>query len=456
MEKQIGWIVLVICAILVFPYLALSFYNHPSADDYLVTVPAIQWGPITATLGWYHSWSARFSANLILAVNPLVFHSLVGYQLLAWAILAFVCFGFWKFQAAVFPRQQPINRLSLSALCTLVYFSTNSSLVEGLYYFSGAACYQPAHALLLVLAGWVVQQKPLDSIRDWKINHFIIIGFQGGILILIAGFNEVAMAFQLALTGGLCFFYFLEKKKINLHFGLLFLASLIGVALVLFAPATFYRMEASQSFHRGLGEVLWLSFTGFFSFLGQWLKIAAFSLLLVFWVALQEEIFLPVLRRHNLVLISAFSFLLMIFCFAPSYLGEGTVQGRTANALEFFFLFLFFINALLWKKSLPGFSLIPSVALKYVPVLVAVLVLFSPNNLQAWNDLLSGEGKAFHLERMHRIHLTETATGDSVVVPPLVHRPKTIFFGDIGIFPQPWYDNFYAQYHGKKSIQLKK
>lgn len=456
MEKQIGWIVLAICAVLVFPYLALSFYNHPSADDYLVAVPAIQWGPITATLGWYHSWSARFSANLLLAINPLVFHSLLGYQLLAWAIFGFVGFGFWKFQKAVFPRQLPITRLSLSALCTLVYFSSNSSLVEGLYYFAGAACYQPAHAFLLILGGWMVQQKPLETFRELNLKNLFIIGFQGGILILIAGFNEVAMAFQLALTAALSFFYFLEKRKISLHYSLLFVASLLGTGLVLLAPATFYRMEASQSFHRGLGEVLWLSFTGFFSFLGQWLKIAAFSLFLVFWVAQQEEISLPVLKRQNLVLISAFSFLLMIFCFAPSYLGEGTVQGRTANALEFFFLFLFFINSLLWKKSLPGFSLIPSDKLKYVPVLVAVLVLFSPNNLQAWNDLLSGEGKAFHLERMNRIHLTEAASGDSVEVPPIVHRPKTIFFGDIGIFPQPWYDNFYAQYHGKKSIQLKK
>lgn len=456
MEKQIGWIVLAICGILVFPYLALSFYNHPSADDYLVTVPAIQWGPITATLGWYHSWSARFSANLILAINPLVFHSLLGYQLLAWGILGFVGFGFWKFQSAVFLRQHPVSRLSLAALCTLVYFSANSSLVEGLYYFAGAACYQPAHALLLILAGWLIQQKPLETFTELNIKNLLIIGFQGGILVLIAGFNEVAMAFQLALTGGLCLFYFLEKKKISLHYSLLFIAAILGTAMVLFAPATFYRMEASQSFHRSLGEVLGLSFMGFFSFLGQWLSIAAFSLLLLFWVAQNEEISLPVLKRQNLILLSVLSLFLMVCCFAPSYLGEGTVQGRTANALEFFFLFLFLINTLLWKKSLPGFSLIPMARLRYIPVLVAMLVLFSPNNLKAWNDFVSGEGKAYHLEQMNRIHLTETSPGDSVVVPPIAHRPKTIFFGDIGIFPQPWYDNFYAQYHGKKSIQLKK
>lgn len=454
MEKKLGWGLILVCAVLAFPFLAMAFFNHPSADDYLVTVPAMQWGPITATLGWYYSWSCRFSANLILTLNPLVFKSLPGYQLLAWALLAFLVFGFWRFLKSVFPNLNPLHQFGLALLSALVYFCANPALVEALYYFSGAVCYQPAHALFLILAGMLIGKKPFQRISDLKLTDLFSLALKGGLIIAIAGFNEVAMAYQLGLLGSLVLFYFLENRKINLEYSLLFVFGLIGAALIVFSPATFYRMEASNSFHRGMSEVVQLSLLGFFKSLFEWIKVSAFFLLLVYWILIREPNAMPVLKKSNLVLISILSFLLMIFCFVPSFLGEGTIQGRTANSLEFLFLFLVLINALLWRKVVPFKQEIPNKRLKYLPLVIAFLAIASPNSTQAWSDLLSGVGKAFHNERMERIRLLETTPGDSVWVPPIVHRPKTVFFGDIGIFPQPWYDNFVAQYHGKKFIHL--
>lgn len=454
MEKKLGWALILICLILAVPYLAMAFYNHPSADDYLVAVPAMQWGPITATLGWYYSWSCRFSANLILTLNPMVFKSLVGYQLLAWALIAFLVYGFWQFLKSVFPKQNLLNRLGLALLSSLVYFSATPALVEALYYFSGAVCYQPAHALLLILASMVIGKEPFHHISDLNLKNWISLGLKGAIIVFIAGFNEVAMAFQLAMLGSLVLFYFLENGKINLEYSLLFVAGLIGAALIVFSPATFYRMEASHSFHRGMGEVIQLSFLGFFKSLFQWIKVSAFLLLMVYWVLNREPNAMPVLKKSNRILISVFSFLLMIFCFIPSFLGEGTIQGRTENSLEFLFLFLFLVNILIWKKAIPNQSEPANPRLSYLPFVIALLGISSTNSIQAWSDLLSGEGKAFHTERMERIRILETTPGDSVWVPPIVSRPKTVFFGDIGIFPQPWYDNFVAQYHGKKFIHL--
>lgn len=448
------WITTGLSLILALPFLALALYNHPSADDFLVTVPAIEWGPITSTLGWYKSWSARFSASFVLANNPLVFHSLLGYQLMAWAILAFLCAGFWKFLGSVFPGFSSLKLFSLALLSTLVYATATHSVVETLYYFAGAACYQPAHALFLILAGMLIGQQPIRKISELNVKSLFSLALKSGIIILIAGFNEVAMAYQLALIGGLVFFYFLETKKVNLEFSILFLVALFGAALVIFSPATFYRMEASQSFHRGLGDVIQLSIIGLFEHLFKWLKVASFVLLIAFWIINDEKNAMPQLKRLNLILISIFSVLLMIVCFMPSFMGEGMVQGRTANSLQFLFLFLLLINVFLWKKALT-FSPKPlGNRLVYLPVFIAALAIFSPNSMQAWNDWFTGEAKAYNEEKMERIHLIETSVSDSVWVQPIVHRPKTIFFGDIGIFPQPWYDNFYAMYYGKKFIHL--
>lgn len=454
MDKKTGWLLILVCGVLAFPFLALAFYNHPSADDYLVAIPAMQWGPITATLGWYYSWSCRFSANLLLTINPMVFNSLLGYQLLAWAIIGFLILGFWQFLKAVFPTQTFQNRLGLAILSALVYFSATPSPVEALYYFTGAVCYQPANALFLILAGLLIGREPLLRISQLDLKEWFFLGLKGGIIIALAGFNEVAMAFQLAIFGSLILVYFLEKGRINLEFSLLFLFGLAGAALIIFSPATFYRMEASKSFHREYGEVLQMSVFGFFQSVFQWFKVSAFFLLLVYWILIREPNALPVLKKSSRILVAVLSFLLMIFCFIPSFLGEGTIQGRTANFLQFLFLFLVILNGLLWRRANWVLAESPNRILVYLPLIIAFLAIASPNSTQAWSDLLTGEGKAFHAERMERIRLLETAPGDSVWVPPIIHRPKTIFFGDIGVFPQPWYDNFVAQYHGKKFIHL--
>ena len=150
---------------------------------------------------------------------------------------------------------------------------------------------------------------------------------------------------------------------------------------------------------------------------------------------------------------------LSIFCFVPSFLGEGLIQGRTANALIFNFLILYLVNVVFWKQSLEAnktysFSLNKTKITISILSLIVLSIYSSPNYLQAIKDLSSGEAKEFDIERTERARLVENSTSDSVWVMPIKHFPKTIFFGDIGIYPEPWYDNFYAQYYGKKSISL--
>lgn len=457
-KPEIKWItplVLLLGMGLFLPLGVLAFYNHPAADDFLVAIPAMESGPITAMLGWYQSWSCRYSASFLLSISPLAYQSLIGYQMMAVAVFALLFWGFWAFSGSVFHNITNKSRLQISLLSTLIYFLTTPNLVQAAYYQSGAVCYQPAHILLLWLSAMLVNQKPVSGFDELSFSKLVSLAIKSAFIILIAGFNEVAMAFQLALLGGLSLVFFLENRKLNFEYAYLFFIGLIGAALIVFSPATFYRMEASQSFERSYGVVLWQSVAGFFEFLLQWLKVAAFSLLLVFWAMAKEKINLPVLKKSSLWVMSLSSFLLMIFSFAPSYLGEGVVQGRTANSLLFFFLFLFLVNMLFWKKKWETKAMVGSNSWQpYLPLAVVLLGFASPNSMQAWNDWLSGEGKAYHEEQMERIRLTETAAGDSVWVPPIVHRPKTIFFGDIGVFPQPWYDNYYARYHGKKFIHL--
>jgi hypothetical protein len=82
------------------------------------------------------------------------------------------------------------------------------------------------------------------------------------------------------------------------------------------------------------------------------------------------------------------------------------------------------------------------------------LIPFGKNYFPAWNDLLTGTAKTYNQERNARIACLQQTKGDSVWVKPVSAKPVSLFVGDVGDYPQPWYDNHVAIYYGKKFIHL--
>jgi hypothetical protein len=240
---------------------------------------------------------------------------------------------------------------------------------------------------------------------------------------------------------------------------LLLLASVAAAILILKSPATFYRMEASGSFSRDFGEVGLLAFSGMMNALAGWFSSIS-MLLFLFWVLLflpEEGTFqLPDQFRFLRLPMSLASLLVFYFCFIPSFLGEGMLQGRTENSLFFLFLVLFFLNILLWKLQLRRLIAIPNWISRLLPMVLVSSLSFSPAFRLALFDWWRGDAKEYAAERDNRDRQMRETTGDSVWVKPLLHKPKSLFVSDIGDYPDPWYDNHYAALFGKKWVQLEK
>ena len=454
------WIIFSLCLLILLPFLAIAFYNHPSADDYICVIPAMQWGPITTTLGWYFSWSSRFTSAFFISLNPLVYNWLTGYQLNAWLLMAMVSSGFFFWFRAVSRFSSFPALASLAILAFTAYLATVPSMVEAFYYLSGAICYQPANSFLLFLVGWWFFNIPLPTFSHLNFRSVLVLGIQSFLLFLIAGTNEMAMMFGLSLSGGLWLYRLITDKKWHPGLALLFLASIFSTGLVIFSPATYYRMQASSSLKRSLGDVLTNSAAGYLEYVGVWLSNPAFLLCSVLLLFIQVSDRVPLLKRPWLIALTSLSVLLSAFCFVPSFLGEGMVQGRTANALLFNFFLLYMLNVVFWKRNLFTSTVSgltePTLSLPVRILMLATVlsVLLTSNFRNVFNDLNSGDAAAYNQERLERIRQVETSVSDSIWVQPVQHRPKTIFFGEIGDYPQPWYDNFYAVYHGKKFIHL--
>jgi hypothetical protein len=438
----------------ILPLLLLSFYAHPAADDFPISETARDWGSYTTVVGYYKCWSARYTSLFLMSLNPLAFGWFKGYKLGAPLLVAGLFFSllyfFRRFSAG------RLRAFTLTSVLLTVFLLNLPDLSGGLYYLGGSLFYQPGNMLLVLLAGSLIQFPPPLSLYGLSPSRWLAGAVQGLLLILLAGSNEIGMMLSLAIpVVGFLLQWYWEKKPVFSWLLFLFL-SVACTIIILKSPATFYRMEASGSFERNMADAGLLAFRGMMQAVSGWLTspsmLAGIAVLFFFSGEVASEMSLPFSLRIFAMLSSL---LLFYACFLPSFLGEGLLQGHTENSLLFLFLFLLFLNLQLWKK--PFLSAINSQTLK--PVLLAGLMLalpFSPGFRQAVADLWSGEAAAYSAERDRRDSLMRNTPGDTVWVEALKHKPKSLFAGDIGDYPDPWYDNHFAAMYGKKWVGLKK
>jgi hypothetical protein len=131
------------------------------------------------------------------------------------------------------------------------------------------------------------------------------------------------------------------------------------------------------------------------------------------------------------------------------------LQGRTENSLLFLFILLSTFNLALWKNHIS----MPEQVFKLKPFLLTlsfISLLLAPAFRLAVGDLWSGEAAAYSGERDVRHRLMQETHGDTVRIPAIRHKPKSLFAGDIGDYPEPWYDNHFAALYGKKWVELQK
>ena len=435
------------------PLAFLCLFSHPAADDFPISHTARDWGSYTSVVGYYKCWSARYTSIFLMSVNPLVFGSFFGYKLIPILVMAglflsvrFFLTGLWGSGKSILP---------LAILMTLVFLLSMSDLSGGLYYLGGSLFYQPGNMLLAVLIGSLFRNPPPPSLLGLNLKSWANGIVQGFLLILLVGCNEICMMLAMAISGTGLFFELFLRKKVSAGWVLLLMVSSIAALIVLKSPATFYRMEANGGFGRNWPEIFMNASNGMFMAFFHWFSSPALPVFLLL-AAIMPLTPLEKLNLNKFIRwgISAGSFLLFFICFLPSFLGEGLLQGRTENTLLFLFLILFLLNLRIWKSQWKTEIIYEKTKSWLVPAFFISLCL-SPAFLLAISDLVSGEAAAFSAERDYRDSVMRNTPGDSIWIEPLRHKPKSLVAGDIGDYPDPWYDNHFAELYGKRFVHLK-
>jgi hypothetical protein len=157
-----------------------------------------------------------------------------------------------------------------------------------------------------------------------------------------------------------------------------------------------------------------------------------------------------------LIVISFYCFLFMPFIYQT---GSISVPGRVVNLIQFYFIFCFFLGAIL--TSFYFLATEASISDRSLFFLFGFVFIFSffqlsiPNKIEhAWMDLLRGKAKSYSLSVNERIRFIKLAPNHSVMVPPLTEKPSSIYITDIEADSTNWKNISFANHYGLKSIVL--
>lgn len=448
------------------PFLLLTQFIHPVADDFSFAVRDTTLSFWASQTKYYLDWSGRYFSTAIARLNPLIYDALVAYKMYALILLLiFIVTVYVAINTIVQDKLNKTRALALAAMLLVLYILQLPSPSESFYFFSTYVTYQLPNILLLVLLIVIRKFFQAQSINVKQ----LLIGLATIICAAIIGSNEMALVITFT-TVSLITVVNIKHNTYRPYLVFLFIVCIIFCLIAVLAPGNFNRMNEHPNGGRFIWSVVYGGFMTALTFY-RWLgPVLAASVIYILYFGLpladkfkRSSLFAADLRLVILYFLG--TIFLMNFTFAWST-GERPTP-RLENVIYFFFLFGWFyvLQAVLQKYS-KQLILLRQTS-QVIPAMAAAIVLLNvlgiENNIStAYVDLISGKAKAYDAALTQRYSLLTERNCRICDVPPLPVIPGTIYFHDIiarserntpGI-DKEWINRGVANYFQKDSVFL--
>lgn len=469
---KIEWIVILIGIIATLPFLTLSFYNHPTGDDYGMTNLAKMWGFWGSQVHWYYEWKCAFVNTMLMSVNPLVVNWFFGYKVIPFVFILIFIFVFYMFINALTG-----NYLRASQKWAIVfgfftaYLYCVPSVWEAFYWMTSITSYQVSTMLSIIFLIILFKFQHTNGLK----NKFVF--FLAILVVLIMQGAESYMVFMAAFIPILAVLGIIHTKRFNNLFIVLFIAAAATAIFVLTCPGIYARAKAfpayvspeTEGIFGHFARAIQGSFTGAMSFLwGKSLTLFLFSIILL---SIYEKI-LAENKQHNRlnipILNPVIAFLLMlilpmIFLFPACWMSGGLMPyaGRVTNSAFFIFLlgcmYWLFCTWAFVRKKYTAVDLLTSKRIQWIAAFLIVVTFLFPNNIRAaFGDLLTGRASDFNTALNQRYKIIEKCQSDTCFVPPITMHPASIWFTDMTDSITGEENTRYGFYFGKKALLIPK
>ncbi len=464
-QKRSSLILLSVLIFLLLPFFVLTFFVHPSADDFgfAVVVKALgRWGFQDVM---YRTWEGRYFSNFILSLNPLAFDSFVGYKLFSLFLSAsFV--GSVAYLVHVFFKEQfkGVSKAIVILLLTLLYLNIMPSSAETIYWMTGAIVYFIPTILTLIFLPLVVQGVNYKERKPW---HAVVVCVLG---CCICGSNEISFIFLLEILGLLILYHFKDRSALKFLLPVL-VVLIISAAIDIIAPGNYVRMtnfSNAGNILYGLKESVVCSAKLFGIHFNSPAFIILSLLSLPVMSAIKNKGNTPIIHMNpwlaGLLLVFIFISLFFPVCYSTGLPSPMRIYNTTSVLfiISWFYVVYLFIHYYNLDLHIPK----ALQSLLFVSVVIFFMtgfnkepgqpVSFSGNISRAFYDLMLNAPK-YNNElngRYEIIKAEKAAEKQDIRVPALSVIPSTIYFIDILPDSSHWINIGTAQYFGLNSIRL--
>lgn len=450
--QRYKWLCLSSLCILITPYLYISRYSNPVADDFIYGDRGRKNSIVSEAIHEYTGWSGRYTSNLIDFLNPLSFNSYAAYKLVPVMIIILLLISYYCFVRMLVQKQlEKITVAIISFLLAALLLNQMPVLSEGIYWYTGAATYQLGNIMALLYISLLICYCREKFLLKNRLVHGIILTC---LLIICLGFDEVLML-ALDTFAFICLLVASKNKLSQKHFFLyLFVLSCIFSCVVIFSPGVTVRSGMAANNHRFLPSLLF-SFAQVVRFFFEWTSSLPLILLSFLYYFLNKELVSRnVLLKQSFYLSplssSALLFIIIFIAVFPPYWATGILgQHRTLNVAYYLFLICWFMNLTVWfnyyERELELLKPLHQKVRTMVMVSILLSLMVTKNGYDLLTDLFYGKAQAYDQQMKNRMEQVRMAQ-DTVYFKPVADAPKTLFLYDITDQPQHWLNQAYNIY----------
>ncbi|HET6225917.1 MAG TPA: DUF6056 family protein [Bacteroidia bacterium] len=444
---------------LVTPYIYISRYANPVADDLVYAFDAKHNDLVALLIRNYKTWNGRYFSNILMYSNPMAYDALIIYKLIPVFIILSTIISFGFFLHVFFEKQiDTLETWIFVLLLSLLYLYQMPIISEGIYWYTGAVTYQLATILSLIYLGLLRLFTLGKFIFKSKRIHIVVLSL---LLMVCMGFNETHM---IILLGFACLSFFISRKnKLQYQklFIYLFCISLICAAIMYGAPGNEGRASFANGNHRFVSSLLF-SIAQTLRFFLKWVISIPLLLLSIGYFFLNRKLSAQLsLFSRSFYLSPGISisvlFLVIFIAAFPSYWAMGMLgQHRTMNVAYYFFLIFWFINLTVCFNAYSAYELVKPISKRLVGVAIAVILvsfLLTRNGYDLITDLWYNKASGYDQQMIERAELMQINT-DTIYFHPMVHPPKSLFLYDITKDSGNWLNLSYSLYFadGQKKV----
>jgi len=460
----IGILAFAVMAVLAL-FIALSFFDYPSADDFCYAAKARQFGFIGAQAFWYEHWSGRYTLNFAYTAFSLSGDIFKIYHYPPIILLISTWLGFSFLTAKI--AQGQVSKafvLLIGGVCTLLFISGTPNIAQTFYWPGGSFTYQIPNILLIFLLGLLVWR---ETTAIGKNTRILVFSLSSLLVIIIIGANEISLLLTgMILSGGAVYALWTRRDSRGFWTVLLVIALAAGLVSIL-APGNVQRYAglAQDPMPRPaawLAAVLYLPWVAlrllyWLSSLGWW--ASAFILLAITapvagtWLHRDGKfnrrfLLWPALWIGAIVALNATGFLINRY----------PLPERAESVVYLLFLLGGYPSFIILGHYLVGDRLQDLNNRRWLALaatLLLVHLLGTPNVFEAYKDVYRGNRYDQEMRvRRAALQAARERVETDIVVASLSRPPRTLFATDLATDPNNFRNQCLREYYQVRSIRL--